>query len=402
LQVKPLPEEAKAAIADYTPLDTLLWYHEELACPQVDAVIAERLKKGEQPKFGYGKLMERLLYMKRAGVSAYKYLEPVADRRLRSLHLALESPVSVLGDASFSMDVAIRCATIIGSVLTLLTNADLKFFHSECFLPVVTPRTVAEVLKVATETKATGLTAPACALTDYYKNKKVVKFFIVVTDEIENEKYQGQYFPTLFQKYHKEVYPAKIVFVSFLSTPTEKGRMVQALENMGIPPLQFRLDTNRPDLQKLDSLLGLLATESSSFATEIKEIAARIERGGLKLALEDPGASSSTTTSTTSTTTTTTDADVEGAQKGLAVLDLTEDDTREAEGKVAQKGKGKAKESGDSSLCVVCEERGRDTVLLECGHLVLCSACAPPVVEKNSCPVCRAPISRSLRVFHNV
>ena len=33
----------------------------------------------------------KLLYMKRAGVAAYKYLEPVADRRLRSLHLALES-----------------------------------------------------------------------------------------------------------------------------------------------------------------------------------------------------------------------------------------------------------------------------------------------------------------------
>jgi hypothetical protein len=45
--------------------------------------------------------------MRRAGVSAYKLLEPAADKRLRSLHLALESPVSVLGDASFSMDVAI-------------------------------------------------------------------------------------------------------------------------------------------------------------------------------------------------------------------------------------------------------------------------------------------------------
>ena len=105
-------------------------YHEELACERVDQVIAERLSKGEQPKFGYGKLMERyagehpsllkrtlkltrhrLLYMRRAGVSAYKLLEPAADKRLRSLHLALESPVSVLGDASFSMDVAISMSS---------------------------------------------------------------------------------------------------------------------------------------------------------------------------------------------------------------------------------------------------------------------------------------------------
>lgn len=87
---------------------TVIKYHEELACPRVDAVIAERLSKGEQPKFGYGKLMERLLYMRRSGVDSYKYLEPVADKRLRSLQLSLESPVTVLGDASFSMDVAIR------------------------------------------------------------------------------------------------------------------------------------------------------------------------------------------------------------------------------------------------------------------------------------------------------
>lgn len=51
--------------------------------------------------------MERLLYLRRSGFETYKQLEPVADKRLKSLHLALESPVSVLGDASFSMDVAI-------------------------------------------------------------------------------------------------------------------------------------------------------------------------------------------------------------------------------------------------------------------------------------------------------
>lgn len=394
LQVKPLPEEVKAAVAEYAPLDTLIWYHEELACPRVDEVISTRLSAGEQPKFGYGKLMERLLYMRRSGVAAYKFLEPAADKRLRSLHLALESPVSVLGDASFSMDVAIRCATIIGSVLTLLTNADLKFFHSECFEPVVAPRTVAQVLQVATETKATGLTAPACTLVDYYNKKKIVKFFIVVTDEIENEKYQGQYFPSLFLKYHKEVYPAKIVFVSFLDGPTEKGRMVQALENMGLVPLQFRLDANRPDLQKLDSLLGLLATESSTFTSQISGMATKLQGCGLTQFLrEDAQAVAEITTSTTtSSTDPTTSANVDNIQNQLTVLDFTEEaDTKD-----------KGKKPAEKSLCLVCEERPTNTVLLECGHLVLCETCAPAVVEKNSCPLCRASIVRSLRVYHNV
>lgn len=127
-------------------------------------------------------------------------------------------------------------------------------------------------------TKADGLTAAAAGLWPYYEAKKVVKFFIVVTDEIDNEKYKGlkfqrnfienpfsgHYFPTLFQKYCKEVFPAKIVFVSFLDNPSEKGRMVKALESMGIIPLQFRLDGKRPDLTKLDSLLGNLRYISES------------------------------------------------------------------------------------------------------------------------------------------
>jgi hypothetical protein len=59
------------------------------------------------------------------------------------------------------------------------------------------------VLEVATKTLAEGLTAPAAALESYYVNKKIVKFFVLVTDENENEKYHNQFFPALFLKYHK-------------------------------------------------------------------------------------------------------------------------------------------------------------------------------------------------------
>jgi len=58
------------------------------------------------------------------------------------------------------------------------------------------------------------------------------------------------FFPSLFEKYYKEVYPAKIVFVSFLENPSITGRMVSALEQIGIVPLQFKLDAKRPDLTK--------------------------------------------------------------------------------------------------------------------------------------------------------
>ncbi len=34
-----------------------MWYYEELASPEVDAIIGQRLGAGEKPKFSYGYLL---------------------------------------------------------------------------------------------------------------------------------------------------------------------------------------------------------------------------------------------------------------------------------------------------------------------------------------------------------
>jgi hypothetical protein len=52
VQVKPIPEDAKAVIASYTPLDTVIWYHEELTTPEVDKIIDKRL---DNEKVNFGK-----------------------------------------------------------------------------------------------------------------------------------------------------------------------------------------------------------------------------------------------------------------------------------------------------------------------------------------------------------
>lgn len=51
-------------------------------------------------------------------------------------------------------------------------------------------------------------------------------------------------------------------------------------------------------------------------------------------------------------------------------------------------------ESGSS--CVVCMDSRRNTVFLECGHLVCCEGCAAPL---NVCPICRADIVRKVHAF---
>jgi len=307
INIKPLPDQSKTVIAKYAPLDTLIWYHEELVTPEVNAVILERLKLGEKPQFSYGKLMERLLYFKRINAPFYELLIPIAEERLRHIELELEPPVVVCGDSSYSMDVAIRTSTIIASVLTVLTAAELKFFTNQIVEPPCYPTTVTQVIDVATNVRADGMTAPAAALWPYYNQKKVVKFFVIVTDEIENIKFNNQhYFPALFLQYYQEIYPAKIVFVSFLENPSEKGRMVKSLENMGIEVLQFRLDGNRPDLTKMDTLLGLLSSESSFFGKQVKELAGLFQSKGfdsLVHRLRNPPQRISSTTTTTTTST---------------------------------------------------------------------------------------------------
>jgi hypothetical protein len=303
------------------------------------------------------------------------------------IDLQLESPVVVIGDASYSMDVAIRVSTVIASVLTALCGAELKFFTGESVDPPVVPRNIPQVLQVASGMKADGLTAPAAALYPYYTAKKIVKFFIVVTDEVENEKYKDTYFPNLFQKYYKEVYPAKIVFVSFLENPSEKGRMVTALESMGITPLQFKLDGKRPDLTKLDSLLGLLASESSFFPKQVEEHAEVFKDKGMKgvlhkLSLPKARSAVSSTSST---------MDIENKGKDELKEDKKKEELKDAKEKYNLK-------DSDTKFCVICEEKSVSTALLECGHLSFCDGCAEPLKE---CPICRQVVVRKVRIYQN-
>jgi len=50
----------------------------------------------------------------------------------------------------------------------------------------------------------------------------------------------------------------------------------------------------------------------------------------------------------------------------------------------------------DANSCVVCFDNPVEVVLLECGHLCLCSECSQ---KMNMCPVCRGSISRVVKVY---
>ena len=50
-----------------------------------------------------------------------------------------------------------------------------------------------------------------------------------------------------------------------------------------------------------------------------------------------------------------------------------------------------AEKNAEKIECVSCWDAAPDTVILECGHVCLCRACAPAA---KACPLCRKPVVR--------
>jgi E3 ubiquitin-protein ligase MGRN1 len=62
----------------------------------------------------------------------------------------------------------------------------------------------------------------------------------------------------------------------------------------------------------------------------------------------------------------------DNAEEGEAAVDIKESETKE---------------------CLVCLDEEKDTVVMPCGHLCVCSDCGKGLVKnKHTCPVCRGHI----------
>jgi hypothetical protein len=293
------PASKKSLAEKQEKLDTLLWYYEDLKCAEVDEVIRARLERSETISLPYGKLMERLLLFKELkekeiktqhdlDSSLFSLIIPQAESQLQKFKSTIPGPVAILGDASSSMDVAIRTATIISSLLTAICSAKLTFFNHANFSVELNPKNVADVLQVAHTTKASGSTSPAASLVPYFDNKEVIKTFIIVTDEEENTDAKTKdgrswRFLPLFQAYKKEVYPATLIFVSFLRTQHSEGQMYREMVRESVADVkQFKFNSQRPDLTKLDSILGEICSKSSvSFEGYVERVESEIKANGL-------------------------------------------------------------------------------------------------------------------------
>jgi hypothetical protein len=265
-----LSDEARTLLAELAPLEDVLWYWEELECRGAEAKVTERLRAGEEIKpvhsrANYGKLMERLLLFRERRLAFCDMIVPHAQRLLEGIRAPPVDTirVAVLGDASGSMEVAVRSASILSSLLSVVLRADLKFFNQEPIDPPLVPRNALDAIRVVESVRATGGTATAAALWPYYSTRTPVDLFVLVSDEGENERSHGFTFAEIFERYRAEVHDeARVILVSFLSGPAD-GPIQSSLAARGLPFVQLRLDGNRPDTSRFDALLGMAIMEAS-------------------------------------------------------------------------------------------------------------------------------------------
>eukprot|EP01090_Pellita_catalonica_P011039 TRINITY_DN2251_c0_g2_i3.p1 TRINITY_DN2251_c0_g2~~TRINITY_DN2251_c0_g2_i3.p1 ORF type:complete len:497 (+),score=112.13 TRINITY_DN2251_c0_g2_i3:121-1491(+) len=247
--------------------------------------------KSKQVAVEVGEAGEKKQVMKTLSTGFYEFLIPLAEKKLAQISLPLEKPFLIFGDSSASMGVCVRTSTIIASFVSCITDTKLFFFNYMAYEPKTQPKKINDVIEIALTTKAIGETCPAACLDDIYKKKKKVKSIMIVTDEIENipftTKEGATYFAQLFYRYYTEVYPAKLVMVSFLQNPKlfHTGQMYKALVAMGIKPVVFSMHLKRPDLTKLDKLVGILSLETSAFLDFVERVATDAQAGGFQAAL---------------------------------------------------------------------------------------------------------------------
>jgi len=214
----------------------------------------------DSARSNYGKIMERLLSFRQQKRSFAEAMIPHAEKLLKSLRVPKSSNLrcAVLGDASGSMEVAIKSSSIIASLLSVALDADLTFFSDQPFPPPVVPRNVVQTIEVVEKVEARGGTCMASALHKYYQEKQVIDLFILVSDEGENEKYNGYWFHELFNRYLNEVNnQCKLFLVSFVKVG-EDGTIMQRLRSANLTCKQFRLHPEHPDTSKFDGLLGMI------------------------------------------------------------------------------------------------------------------------------------------------
>jgi hypothetical protein len=234
-------------------------------------VILDRLKT-EKNDMKYGEILKYLQDLEPSNIT--DELIKIANNKRRNYNINIEYPIAILGDASGSMEIAIKTSTIIMSLLSFMFECKLHLFRNKDEPIPSIPSSIEDIINFSKNTYAGGSTSPASSLEYFLNNKEIIKTFIIITDEEENTNSpKGYSFASVLKEYYKNVYKSDIIFISFL--PNRKdGQMTSILKNTmpDIKLKQFLLNRQNPDLKKLDEIFNKLTIQNNSYKEELNGV----------------------------------------------------------------------------------------------------------------------------------
>ncbi|KAM9966097.1 hypothetical protein ACTFIR_006286 [Dictyostelium discoideum] len=278
---KNLPEslfdgEMKAMVTEYEEIDALIWWLNELGKEEkVIEIIIKRITSGKESlkNVSIGTLLERSMGLSQDS-PLFNCLFPEILKKMTEQRekFVLPPPISIFGDKSGSMDVAIRLSNIVSFIISSLTpGAELSFFDCKNVPSPIPVDSLENLFKLKDLVKASGGTDPGVSMYKLLSEKVVKNYIVVVTDEEENGYKHGK-FSELFIQYRKEVAPnCKLVFISFIPQYSE-GQMVGELRRKGFDSstlIQIPFDATNPDVSKIDGMLSSLSCESEQFKDQL-------------------------------------------------------------------------------------------------------------------------------------
>jgi len=270
-------KEIKNMITAKETIYKILWYYKELQTNDTESILIKRIEEFDNvvsTNLAYGTIIDLITNIK--SKKLYDKLIEIASNKMKVYNLNIDAPVAVLCDASGSMEVAIKTSGVITSLLCYLTKAELHLFRSEDENIIEPPHDVESAIRFGREIKANNSTNPSNSLYYYYSRHKAVKTFIIVTDEEENAYTNNMNFMILYIKYCKEIYPAKLIFISF-SDINNDAKMIRELKdvlgsNFDELVKAFKFNKENPDTNKLDLVFKYLEGISIKGNTNINNI----------------------------------------------------------------------------------------------------------------------------------
>ena len=269
-------DNIKNTILEREQIDKIIWYIKELKTEQSESILEKRIEEFDDiinSNISYGTLIEMIMNIDNKIL--YDKLLKVTDDKMKSYKLNIAAPVVILGDASESMQIAIKTCAIITSLLCYITNAELNLFKNTNLHIEDPPKDVTSAISFAKNINASNSTAPVASLNYYYESKKEIKTFIMITDEEENTNLNGEFFSfhdknimfaDMYHSYITEITPAKLIIISFsnLNKPARMENNLQSKlgDDFSKYVKVFKFNKICPDMNKLDAVFKYLESIS--------------------------------------------------------------------------------------------------------------------------------------------